>query len=139
MNSVDTNHNKRSYARVNIKLDMHLVLVDADAAGLINGKDRIRLRRGTISDLSAAGIKVSTKEINHNLEPHLISGAVTLAVRFTLPGHNTPISATAKAVRFKQIIDLGGRSCTMGLKFVDIDPQDQNAIHAFVAQQQNGG
>ena len=127
------NSEQRKHIRVNIDLDMHLVLVDAKAEGIVGGNDRIKLRHGVINDISVAGLKMTTQDIAPALEPHLLSGSITLAIKFTLPGSNLPIAATAQVTWFKQIINLHGRRFIMGLKFIEIDPQDQSDISAFVA------
>jgi c-di-GMP-binding flagellar brake protein YcgR len=115
---------------------MYLVLVDTNAAGVVNGKDRIKLRHGAVNDISAAGLKITTQDIEPSLEFHLLSGSITLAVRFILPQSDIPVSAVAKVTWFKQTINLEGRHFTMGLKFIEINPQDQSAISSFIIEHQ---
>jgi len=132
--SAGSSPNKRMHARVNIDLDMHLVLVDTNSAGLVDGKDRIRLRQGKIIDISASGLKITSKDITPSLEYHLLAGTITLAIRFALSEGSSAISAVAKVTWLKQTINLQGRYFTMGLKFIEINPQDQNAISAFILE-----
>ena len=130
------NSEKRKHLRVNIDLDMYLVLIDANAEGVVSGNDRIKLRHGTIRDISVAGLKIATQDIAPGLEPYLLSGSITLAIKFTVLKNNIPISAMAQVTWFKQVINLEGRHFTMGLKFIEINPQDQSAISAFIAGHQ---
>jgi hypothetical protein len=125
---------QRKHLRVNIDLDMYLVLVDTNAEGVVSGNDRIKLRHGKINDISLAGLKITTQDMVPALEFHLLSGSITLAVKFTLPKSNGSISAMAKATWFKQVINLQGRYFTMGLKFIEISPQDQSTITTFIAE-----
>jgi len=127
------NSEQRKHLRVNIDLDMYLVLVDAKAEGIVGGNDRIKLRHGVINDISVAGLKITTQDIAPALEPHLLSGSITLAVKFTLPDSSISLGAIAQVTWFKQVLNLKGRYFTMGLKFIEINPQDQNAIGAFIA------
>jgi len=132
---VDYNFNKRVHARVNLDLDMYLVLVDANATGLVDGQDRIKLRRGAIKDISVSGLKITTQDITPNLESHLLSGAITLAIRFNLPNQVDHISALAKVTWLRQVLNLSGRYFLIGLRFLEIKPQDQNMISTFIAEQ----
>jgi len=124
--------NQRQHARVNIAIDMHLVLVDAKSVGLLEGKERINLRKGRISDLSVAGMKVKTDDLAQGRHFYLLSGAIVVALKFTLPGHTKPISATAQVMRIIHDEDGKAGECTLGLRFIEIDLQDQATIAAFV-------
>jgi c-di-GMP-binding flagellar brake protein YcgR len=124
--------NQRQHARVNIAIDMHLVLVDAKAVGLLEGKERINLRKGKISDISVAGLKVKTEDLAQGRHFYLLSGAIVVALKFTLPGHTKSISATAQVMRIVHDEDGKAGECTLGLRFIEIDLRDQAIIATFV-------
>jgi len=130
----NSNPEQRKYVRVNIDVDVTLVLVDAKCVGLVDGKDRIKLRHGTIKDLSAAGIRLKINDLPLNLDYHLLSGAIIFAIRFALPGQDTHISAATQAVWLKQAIDLSGRDYILGMKFTELAPEFKSIIEGFVTK-----
>jgi c-di-GMP-binding flagellar brake protein YcgR len=124
--------NRRMHARVNIGTELSLVLVDAKSAGILDGKERIHLHRGTISDLSAAGMQVKVSDLAHGWHFHLLSGSIAMAVRFTLPGVPKPISLVANVARIIPDGEQGPDSCSLGLKFVEVSPENKTAIETFI-------
>lgn len=122
--------NQRKHIRVNIQLDMRMVLVDAKAAGLLEGKERVRLRQGVITDLSLAGIRVETEGLAPALHFHLLSGAIGIAIKFNLPNNSEPVSALTKAVR---VITAGDApKMVLGLSFTEISPSCRQALVDFI-------
>ena len=127
-------NSQRKHVRVDIDIDMHLVFVDAKAAGLLDGKERIQLRRGKISNLSVSGMKVRLEDLGQAWHFYLLSGAIVFAIKFSLPGVTQPICATAQVVRIGLNENKEPGLCVLGLKFVDIKPEGQAALNQFIAQ-----
>ncbi len=123
---------QRRNTRVDINIDMHLVVFDANSVGLINGGETIKLRSGMITDLSASGLKVETGDLQEQWHFHLLSGGILLAVKFVLPGHKEPVSAVAKVVWAKEVAAQLGVKYTFGLTFTEVSPADKNTIDQFI-------
>ena len=122
--------NQRKHIRVNIQLDMRMVLVDAKAAGLLEGKERVRLRQGVITDLSLAGIRVETEGLAPALHFHLLSGAIGIATKFNLPDNAQSVSALTKVARAMVVAD--GPKIILGLSFTEISPSCRQALADFI-------
>lgn len=115
-----TRYQRREYARVEVEIPA--------TVGIYNkAEDRIEWINGEIVDISAGGAKVCISLQDY---PKELSPASEIILRFTLAGRRFTLKAS--------IVNVYPRRHTTcyGVKFEDIKPEDQKAIHDFVKKEQ---
>jgi PilZ domain len=133
---MDTDRRKR--LRIPIETDLTLVVFDSSSKGILNGKDLIKLRKAMIVDVSLAGLRIKTSDLQESWAFHLQSGSIGLALKFKLDGVDGPINAMAEVAWIEALPAWEKESHIVGLKFKDIKQEDADKIAAFINRKASG-
>ncbi len=114
--------------RVQRREDVRLsVLIDPEEALLIRDDEEEPIK-AIILDISAGGLLLHTKQP--------LSAKARLKLAFPLPGFPTIIQTRAEVVRLVQADSGESKSSRVGVRFVDLDRQQADAIVRFVFREQ---
>ena len=126
---------RRRSIRFNKELPLRFVIFDSFAPD--ETKENLRPREGTISNISAGGLRVSTSDLDDEDIESLKSNRAKLALRFSLEQNIPDINTTAQVKwMVKANVDEAGKSkFVIGLEFLDISSEDRNRIVKFIISQ----
>lgn len=112
--------NRRRNIRVPENIEMNFMIIDKINPGIIEARELLKIRKGTICDFSSTGMSMKTTELISSWISHLNSGEFLIGTIFELPGSSVSIRAITKAMWIKKEKNL----YQLGLKFIEINNFD---------------
>ena len=122
---------QRKNPRARFNASINMVFVDSKSNVALSGQEHFKIHCADIRDLSSIGMMIRTCDFDPQLEPRLLSGEVTISLKFYLPDYTNPIDAIVQVIRIKKESASVAVFYNIGVKFIKIRPMDQAAIDRY--------
>jgi c-di-GMP-binding flagellar brake protein YcgR len=118
---------KRDFIRIKVSVPVKYKLVSDE----INDPDLDEIHDGSTANLSGGGLLLSGKIPDLDWLAAMLTGKMTVGVSMQLPTSEEPVRALTR-VAWIEGIDESAQTADLGLRFVEITQESQDAILAFV-------